>query len=607
MLEGAVMAMTGAEAPAVAGDRDAAPEPGTADGRSPEAARASAATVARPRDGTTHTTRLAALFRRRQRADPVVVAIERMRALGVRLSIVIDVTESGPDEPAIEVIASADDVWWLTAHASAGDGAWLRMGSRLAQSAAVDWLLVSDPEDVWLLRPDVPAMLGRIRTADLLGVAACRPVDPIEPPAGFVDPGTMQAVWLEPLRPVPGPAVGRDRGGAPAGAAPVVVGRPSAIAGLTADGGDEALPRFRTERGWASGVVVVRPPLAAAAPATGRGKPRTVPLRSAADLLAPVAPRVGSMDEHVAAVKDGCPFLEMLSAVCRLEGVVPAGMPQPVSSYQDPTYIVPPDHVVKIYGPWEDSPAGYDRELAAYGLLARDPTLPVPRLLGHGTIDEAHRYLLLERLHGDSLLAVREEVEPAAILEAARWAGAFLQRLHAIPLSAEDREAGLEAFRDLMRELRRTAVADGTGLLGLPAHLAEQLDGWLPSLEELTGDGSDLVVVHGDFKYKHILVERRPSGGHRPIGVIDMNRVRIGRPVFDLCYVWSDVAEESTEVIAAFLGAAAIPMPAPPAQARWALAWALVQRWRRAYLVPGAEAAATLDELASIAFGPALP
>jgi aminoglycoside phosphotransferase (APT) family kinase protein len=136
----------------------------------------------------------------------------------------------------------------------------------------------------------------------------------------------------------------------------------------------------------------------------------------------------------------------------------------------------------------------------------------------------------------------------------------------------------------------------------MPAHLAAQLEDWLPSAAELVVPDGGGVLLHADLHDGHVLGSIA-EGRFVPEGIIDLNRARIGHPLYELGPIWHTVARGDPAIMKAFLSAAGLPGSERPDFPRSALAWCLLSEGvgRRPMPLPSTSVR-DLDELAYRSF-----
>jgi aminoglycoside phosphotransferase (APT) family kinase protein len=331
-------------------------------------------------------------------------------------------------------------------------------------------------------------------------------------------------------------------------------------------------------------------------------------IRSAREILERLIPPLRSEEEYDAALRRSQPWVAAAAVALEREGLDADLRLRPARLGRYPSVMMPPRHVVKLCGPWRQGHESYERELRAYAILERDPGLPVPRLLAHGALDDDWRYLIRTYAPGVAYLDVRHEMDDADQSALAAWLGRFVARLHAIPLSGEEQEAGRAAFRDHIADRRRRTLAELGATGAVPAALGSELASWLPTLDELLPDGFPVVPVHADLQPESILLSR-VDGRYFGKSIIDFDSLLVGHPLYVLGPIWRQVCQGNADSMRRFLEAAGLPGLQGPDMPRIASSWCLLHAdvARAGILVGATDEVATLDELAARSFAPASP
>jgi aminoglycoside phosphotransferase (APT) family kinase protein len=188
--------------------------------------------------------------------------------------------------------------------------------------------------------------------------------------------------------------------------------------------------------------------------------------------------------------------------------------------------------VVKLYQPLSDRDS-WAVETGALRLLGRHG-LPVPALLATGELFPRAPlfrwpYCVLSMLAGRPLdegpITTPDRLRIAAFL------GDFLRRMHRI----QPPVGRFEAPGFLARRLQSCAQEHRQRGI-LPAHLLDDLDGFLAAAGPLVLDGHPPALTHGDLHAGNVYVDG-PPGQVRPVGVLDFNDVRLLDPHYDLVVV----------------------------------------------------------------------
>ena len=200
------------------------------------------------------------------------------------------------------------------------------------------------------------------------------------------------------------------------------------------------------------------------------------------------------------------------------------------------------DVVVKLFGfvpAWRET---HSAERAAQTLVANDPEILAPHVLGQGRlsddVDAPWPYLITTRMSGiaweDAQLSPEQRRSVAADL------GTQVRRVHALPPS------GI-ATDDHWPMLNVVAAAERSSL---PPHLIAQIDDYLARLEPF-----DRVFVHGDLVAMHAFVE-----DGRLSGIIDWGDAMVADRHYELIQLYRDTFECDKALFRVFLGACDWPV-----------------------------------------------
>ncbi len=174
------------------------------------------------------------------------------------------------------------------------------------------------------------------------------------------------------------------------------------------------------------------------------------------------------------------------------------------------------------------------REVAFLDHLAGvDPSLPVPRVLGHGQDDDGVEYTVMTRVFGDAVL--RAGLPDAARPAALQALGAVIRRVHEVP-QAPLEASGLFPEEWSAADLRATLPEDVTDYASAlakreipwPAPLTPAALGrWVA---DQVPDDPSRVALHTNPGPTHTFVD----GSGRLTGLIDFGDAYVGPPVLDL-------------------------------------------------------------------------
>lgn len=322
---------------------------------------------------------------------------------------------------------------------------------------------------------------------------------------------------------------------------------------------------------------------------------------SARALLSPVIPSFEGEAGYIAALSSLDTWRRAIHEVCSRHRIRPEGPPELLSDGWFPVIGLPPDRILKLYGPWRQGDLSAPLELAAYEALAQDRTLPVPVAEASGELGDGWRYLVLDRLPGDRLGRAWAHLSGEARSGVAAWLGGFVRRLHALPLPEPMRADGAAGFRGKLAWHRDHVVETLRAHGSLPARLIDEVPGWLPSSDDLIGDPR-WVLVHGDLTTDHLLGELTPDG-FAVSGVIDFGWAMVGHPCYEIGPIWNRICRGDAARFRRCAVAGGLPEPMDLPGARTLLAWALLTSTDSFSMARDiAHAAADLDDLAERMF-----
>jgi hygromycin-B 7''-O-kinase len=238
-------------------------------------------------------------------------------------------------------------------------------------------------------------------------------------------------------------------------------------------------------------------------------------------MMAP--PKFSSLEEHSSRLGDIDLWGPYVAEILERQGLADAGR-EPVAGFNAtyPTFLCG-DVVVKLFGRsrwWRKSHAS---ERAALALVATDPKIAAPRLLGEGRLFDDHDapwpYLITTRMSG--IASWRAELSADQRVSVAAELGRQIRRVHALrPSSVATHE-----------DWQIPNVAPAAAQSSLPPHLIAQIDDYLARLAPF-----DRVFVHGDLCANHVFVEKE-----RLAGIIDWGDAMVTDRHYELIQLHRDI------------------------------------------------------------------
>lgn len=253
-------------------------------------------------------------------------------------------------------------------------------------------------------------------------------------------------------------------------------------------------------------------------------------------------PVFASVQEYVARLGDVGFWWPYVAEILERHDLAGTGR-EPVAGFNAtyPTFLYG-DVVVKFFGysrAWRTSHAA---ERVAQALVATDPEIAAPRLLGEGQlfddVDAPWPYLITTRVSG--VASWRAELSAEQRLSVAAELGRQVRRVHALRPSGVATDADRPALN----------VAAAAEQSSLPPHLIAQIDDYLARLGPF-----DRVFAHGDLTATHVFVENG-----RLTGIIDWGDAMVTDRHYEIIQLHRDMFGCDKALLRAFLEASEWPV-----------------------------------------------
>lgn len=225
-----------------------------------------------------------------------------------------------------------------------------------------------------------------------------------------------------------------------------------------------------------------------------------------------------------------------------------------------PVFIVDEQYVIKLFGNLFQGGDRFATELAMYEAMMANPTLPTPALVASGALfpegDGWHwPYLITRKLPGKSLSEAEQKVPYPDRLALCRWLGPVVRHIHELePTNTSLLERNWNNFDRFLAKQRHTCVAQHRRWGALPTRLIEQIDAYLPPLDELIDHSLPPHVLHCDLNTDHIL-GTKTMGHWRPSGIIDFGDAMVGDRIYELVALHIGLFHSDTNLLQTFLQA----------------------------------------------------
>jgi hygromycin-B 7''-O-kinase len=327
-------------------------------------------------------------------------------------------------------------------------------------------------------------------------------------------------------------------------------------------------------------------------------------------------PIFASVREYGSRFTDAGMWRPYVEVVCRRHRLAPceevrAGLPG-----THPVFIVADRWVVKLFTDLFSGSESFAIERECYDLLAGLPGFPASQLVAGGDLfprgDGWHwPYLVSTFVPGKSLGEVYHEVREAEREEIARSLGGWLKELHHVRLEeARTLRPEWQPFADWLQKQRAACGESHRRWQSLPAHLIEQLEGFLPSAEALLDRSAPPRLLHCDMNADHLLGEFQ---GERwiPTGIIDFGDAKVGDVFYELAALHLGLFHGDRRLLRIFLLAYGADLLTRPDFSRRAMQFTLLHEFDVLGSIferlPGLREAPTLVDLADQLWNPETP
>lgn len=253
-------------------------------------------------------------------------------------------------------------------------------------------------------------------------------------------------------------------------------------------------------------------------------------------------PTFASIQEHVSRLGDVDFWWPYVAEILDRHDLSDAGR-EPVAGFNAtyPTFLSG-DVVVKLFGYSRSWRASHAAERAAQVLVATDPEIAAPSLLGEGRlyddVEAPWPYLITTRMSG--IAWWRAGLSTDQRLSVSAELGRQVKRVHALPPLGVATDADWPALN----------VAAAAERSSLPPHLIAQIDDYLPRLGSF-----DRAFVHGDLVSTHAFVENG-----RLTGIIDWGDAMVTDRHYELIQLHRDLFGCDKALLQVFLEASVWPV-----------------------------------------------
>lgn len=289
--------------------------------------------------------------------------------------------------------------------------------------------------------------------------------------------------------------------------------------------------------------------------------------------------------------------------VCQREGLSPCETIRGGIAGTCPAFIVEDRWLVKFFGRLFDGGPSFTAEQEANRLAAQDPgILPAP-VISSGVLrpgeDWPWPYLIFRFIPGKSIGEQAEQVSGDDWLGIARTMGKITRRLHNLPIDGSTVfPNSYEPYLAFLAEQKARCVQNHREWGTLPAHLVDQIPGFLPPLDSLIDHTRPPHLIHADLTRDHLL-GRVEDGRWQSLALIDFGDAMTGDLLYELVALHLDLFHGDQRLLKAFFEDYGLSEEKRKDLPRFAMATCLLHRFDPLSVLPRERLQVeTLDQLA---------
>ena len=239
-----------------------------------------------------------------------------------------------------------------------------------------------------------------------------------------------------------------------------------------------------------------------------------------------------------------------------------------------PTFIVEVNHqviqrpagsiVVKFYSHLFNGEASFhiERDLGSW-LTGQSLSIPSPGVIAEGLLNPDWRYLIFKHVAGVSIGQVRDKLTKDDWSSVARSLGEYVHRLHALTVDHNPElpisiKPSLEGYVSFLEQQRLICHVNHNTWNDLPAHLLDQLEDFVLTVEHLVDFSAHPYLIHADLTADHLL-GRLENGRWRTLSVIDWGDAMSGNLLYELVALHLDLFQSDKQLLRTFLDAYGLP------------------------------------------------
>ena len=220
--------------------------------------------------------------------------------------------------------------------------------------------------------------------------------------------------------------------------------------------------------------------------------------------------------------------------------------------------------VVKFFGPLFDGAGSFriERDMGHW-IEKQSLSIPSPIIMAEGRLNNDWQYLIFEHVNGVSIGQVKDMLSEDDWTSVAYQTGEYIHQLHAMTAGhalelPESITPCIDTYIIFLQRQRLNCLTNHKVWNDIPAHLLDQLEGFVLPVECLLDFSAPPCLIHADLTADHLLGSL-VSGRWQSLAIIDWGDAMTGNLLYELVALHLDLFHSDKRRLRVCLDAYGLP------------------------------------------------